>query len=261
MYMALVPSSKLYPMASSTVVRSLILNDHILPTDMKGKELLGVTDSTAYRYNAELRRMVKDLKLSHINFVRVQELISNKHQTGDIVDMSEDDYVVQAPKTREAFLATDIGNWDVEEQIKTDEGTLRTYRGYLRFLKLDLESQQHLGVEGDKGGPSFQRLSRKAKEKVIGNIAKEMMGNGAVSVIPPHANVDPPALVLLCTSPQRFSSLVSKSFPTAIRLSIHPHTNAGPKFALRIFSDVELACTPVSNIRMGHICDLLKLER
>jgi hypothetical protein len=98
--------------------------------------------------------------------------------------MSEDDYVLQAPKTRQAFLATNIGNWDVEEQIKTDEGTLRTYRGYLRFLKLDFENQQHLPVEDDKEGAGFQGLSRKAKEKVIKNIVKKMMSNGAVSVIP-----------------------------------------------------------------------------
>ena len=86
--------------------------------------------------------MVKDLKLTHIVFVRVQELPSNNHATGDIVDMNEDDYLVRSPKTREEFLATDIGNWDVEEQLKTDEGILRTYRGYLRFLKLDLKSHK-----------------------------------------------------------------------------------------------------------------------
>jgi hypothetical protein len=142
-----------------------------------------VTDSTAYKYNAELRKMVKDLKLTHIAFVRVQDLISSKDKTGDIVDMSEDDYVVQAPKTREAFLATDIDNWNVEEQIKTDEGTLRTYRGYLRFLKLDLEDRQTLPLDNAKEGASFRGLSRKAKEKIIGNIAKKMMGNGAVSII------------------------------------------------------------------------------
>jgi len=142
-----------------------------------------VTDSTAYKYNAELRKMVKDLKLKHIAFVRVQELVSSKEKTGDIVDMSEDDYVVQAPKTREAFLATDIDNRNIEEQIKTDEGTLRTYRGYLRFLKLDLEDRQTLPLDNDKEGASFRGLSRKAKEKIIGNIAKKMMGNGAVSII------------------------------------------------------------------------------
>ena len=100
------------------------------------------TRATEYRYNAELRRMVKDLKLTHIVFVRVQELPSNNHATGDIVDMNEDDYLVRSPKTREEFLATDIGNWDIEEQLKTDEGILRTYRGYLCFLKLDLEEPQ-----------------------------------------------------------------------------------------------------------------------
>ena len=143
-----------------------------------------MTDRTAYRYNAELRKMVKDLKLTHIVFVRVQELLANNHATGDIVDMNEDDYLVRAPKTREEFLATDIGNWDVEEQLKTDEGTLRTYRGYLRFLKLDLEERQNLPAENETEGLSFKGLSRKAREKVIGGIAKKMMGNGAVSYHP-----------------------------------------------------------------------------
>ena len=141
-----------------------------------------MTDSIAYKYNAELRKMVNDLKLSHINFVRVQELVSDQHTTSDIVDVSEDDYVVQAPKTRQAFLATDIGNWDVEEKLKTDEGILRTYRGYLRFLKLDLEPRQNFTVE-DKEVASFVELSGKAQRRVIGSVAKQMLGNGAVSII------------------------------------------------------------------------------
>ena len=46
---------------------------------------------------------------------------------------------------------------------------------------------------------------------------------------------------------QNFSKLVSAKFPSAIRLSIHAHNNAGPKYAVRLFDDLPFCVTPWHN--------------
>ncbi len=201
--------------------------------------LLGVPDATVYRYNAALRFLVSSLALTHISFVRVRDLLSEDFDpvTYSRHDMTEEEYVESASPTRETFLATNIGAYDVNEHIKNDEGALRTYRGYLRFLKLDLNCS-HLNYDDKECGV---KSSRRKQEKAISVIAKAMMGNGSVShfVSCLHEHLADKEAI------QRFSALVARAFPDAIRLSIHPHQNAGPKFALKIFPNVELACTPV----------------
>jgi hypothetical protein len=127
--------------------------------------------------------MIRDFGLSHISFIRVQDLLPNVRTACDAADMTEGDYLVEAPQFRQALSATDIGSWDVEDQIKTDEGTLRTYCGYVRFLELDVEEHQNIPVADGKQGVSFRELSRKAQKRYIHVVAKKMMDNGAVSII------------------------------------------------------------------------------
>lgn len=228
-------------------------------------ELLGVSDATVYRYNAELRKLVKGLGLSHIRFVRIQDLLpiaATKTFRTDVQthppmgDLSECDYVANAPETRRAFLSVDIGNFNPDHDIKSDEGILRTYQGYLRFLKLDLEeSQMFIKPKGShvSGNDSPARVSRRERERITSRIAKQMMNNGAVCfALFPIKKTSFMFCSLFDTldhPQQRFSALVECSFPNAVRLSIHPHTNAGPKFALRVFPRLEIACTPVSILR------------
>jgi len=132
--------------------------------------------------------MIKDFGLSHIRFVRVQDLLSSNKETaaGDTSETTEDDYLVEAPQFREALSSIDIGNWNVEDQIKGDEGNLRTYSGYMRFLEFDCEERQNIPVKngtGKEGGVSFRELSRKAQKRFIHGLAQKMMINGAVSII------------------------------------------------------------------------------
>jgi len=147
--------------------------------------------------------MIKDFGLSHISFVRVQELLSSNKETaaGDTSDMTEEDYLLEAPQFREALSSIDIGNWSVEDQIKGDEGNLRTYSGYMRFLEFDCEERQNISVKnsgaGKEGGVSFRELSRKAQKRFIHGLAQQMMINGAVSNI---VNVAPFSLQTACNS-------------------------------------------------------------
>ncbi|KAG8917569.1 hypothetical protein FRC02_003035 [Tulasnella sp. 418] len=134
-------------------------------------------------------------------------------------DLTESEYVESAPKDRAKFIARDIGEYSLEKLLAEDVGALRTYRGYLKFLKLDL-AESHL-LRDDKG----KLLSNKQRERIMGCIAKDMMRNGT-----------------------KFSHLVQAAFPHALRLSIHPHNNAGPKLALKVFPYVDIICTPWHNV-------------
>ncbi|KAF8323622.1 Pyoverdine/dityrosine biosynthesis protein-domain-containing protein [Cantharellus anzutake] len=196
---------------------------HIVSDGIVYGELLRVPETTVYQYNAALRSLVSSLALTHISFVRVRDLLQEGFNatTYSRHDIPEEEYVLSSRATREAFLATEIGSYDVQKQISNDEGALRTYRGYLKFLKADL-SGVHLHC--DKADCK-KTLSKRGRECAISAIAKAMMRNGAL-----------------------FSAIVAKAFPDAVRLSIHPHQNAGPKFALKVFPNVDLVCTPWHNV-------------
>ncbi|KAG8927084.1 hypothetical protein FRC02_008475 [Tulasnella sp. 418] len=197
---------------------------HIVSDGVVYAELLGVSDRTVYQYNAALRCLVQQLGLNHISFVRVSDLHRAASPDKNYVlpvfsaDLSEEEYVASAPIDRSKFLARDIGPYNLEESLANDIGVLRTYRGYLKFLKQDL-ADSHL-LKDDNG----KLLSRNQRDKVIGGIAKEMIKNGA-----------------------RFSHLVESAFPHSVRLSIHPHNNAGPKLALQVFPYHDTICTPWHN--------------
>ncbi|KAF8310285.1 hypothetical protein DL93DRAFT_2157882 [Clavulina sp. PMI_390] len=194
-------------------------------------ELVGVPDARVYQYNAELRSVVRRIGLSHIRFVRMRDLLRPDQiaLAKDSEDISEEEYVAEAPPTRAAFLSTDIGAYDVDEHIKSDVGVLRTYQGYMKFLQLDLErpekSRTPSPVSDSSSSGSSGPTGRRHWKKNIGTIAKNMLANGA-----------------------RFSALVERGFPMAIRLSIHHHTNSGPKFALQVFPNLDKACTPWHNV-------------
>ncbi|KAG8951753.1 hypothetical protein FRC03_012393 [Tulasnella sp. 419] len=152
---------------------------HIVSDGVVYAELLGVSDRTVYQYNAALRCLVQQLGLNHISFVRVSDLHRAASPDKNYVlpvfsaDLSEEEYVASAPIDRSKFLARDIGPYNLEESLANDIGVLRTYRGYLKFLKQDL-ADSHL-LKDDNG----KLLSRNQRDKVIGGIAKEMIKNGA----------------------------------------------------------------------------------
>jgi hypothetical protein len=127
--------------------------------------------------------MVSSLQLGHLSFVRVQDLLSSGSKPGDLSDLSEAEYLVNAPITRKEFLSTDIGNYDAEALIKSDESARRTYCGYLRFHRLDLEGREAL-IMKQSGGQEVEQasLSRRTCKKLLGTIAKRIMENAAVRI-------------------------------------------------------------------------------
>ncbi|KAI0839218.1 Pyoverdine/dityrosine biosynthesis protein-domain-containing protein [Hypoxylon sp. FL0890] len=82
-----------------------------------------------------------------------------------------------------------------------DAAILALYRGFSRFMLEDLELH-----------PFTRSLSRSKQKKLSAKVAFEMIMRN-----------------------QAYSNLVELLFPNHIRLSIHAHNNAGPKFGIQLF--------------------------
>lgn len=91
-------------------------------------------------------------------------------------EVTEEEYVAAIPIIRSKFLAHQANNFDLEEALKADHGVINTYRGYLKFLELDLHGSN---VVKDAEGKT---LSGRQQDKVRRAIAKQMIVNGAVSI-------------------------------------------------------------------------------
>ncbi|KAI1464293.1 Pyoverdine/dityrosine biosynthesis protein-domain-containing protein [Daldinia caldariorum] len=87
-------------------------------------------------------------------------------------------------------------------RIESQEaGVLALYRGFSRFMLEDLELH-----------PFTRTMSRSKQKKLASKVAFEMIMRN-----------------------QAYSNLVELLFPNHIRLSIHAHNNAGPKFGVQLF--------------------------
>ncbi|KAF5318287.1 hypothetical protein D9758_018885 [Tetrapyrgos nigripes] len=182
-------------------------------------ELLEQDDASVYLYNAELRKICVESNLNHITFVRLADLIEGDVVSVDSNEMTLEEYVRYAPIIRSHFLAHDISCYNIEDSIRNDSGVLRTYRGYLKFLELDLDGTSVMMDTNENP------LSGKQKEKIRQQLAKKMIVHGT-----------------------KFSDLVQAKFPSCVRLSCHEHPNEGPKFALSLFPGTKTSATPWHNV-------------
>jgi pyoverdine/dityrosine biosynthesis protein Dit1 len=88
----------------------------------------------------------------------------------------------------------------IDEHFKTQHGLIGLCRGFSKFVLED--TLQH---------PSLVNLSSFKRRRVAWETAK-----------------------LMILRNQAYSKLVETCFPAAVRLSIHPHNNAGPKFPINL---------------------------
>jgi pyoverdine/dityrosine biosynthesis protein Dit1 len=101
----------------------------------------------------------------------------------------------------------------IEEQ---EPHALQLYRGQTRFMLEDLTMH-----------PSVVRLSNKQKKKTAAIVAQEMIFRN-----------------------QAYSNLVELLLPNYVRLSIHAHDNAGPKFAVRLLPKTMVR--PIESLENRH---------
>ncbi|KAH8585511.1 Pyoverdine/dityrosine biosynthesis protein-domain-containing protein [Bisporella sp. PMI_857] len=187
----------------------LIVSDGLVYND-----LLRVTDEDVWTYGETLRQMVLDSKLVNIRFVRLLDLLDVSHHEsnpvlnspGHITSEDRTFYLAHASCLRRELLARyEPSGFDAKQAIKDDTDTCLTYRGYLRFLKKDLEHIKDLRLDQD-GFP----LSAKKYDRVISCIAQKMITRGAA-----------------------FAAAIKATHGDCVRLSIHP-TIAVTKFPVQL---------------------------
>ena len=138
-----------------------------------------------------------------------EQLMAYKDALRDLSDaaghthISFDDleqYTNTADPIRELQVLYNQTDIDMDAYVAEDEDALRLVQGFTAFLVRDLEQRW------DGEGLSKRQRYRKCKE-----LSKEMMLRNMA-----------------------FSQLVDDSYPGCVRLSIHAHNNAGPKYGVYV---------------------------
>jgi pyoverdine/dityrosine biosynthesis protein Dit1 len=129
---------------------------------------LGITDEEVWEYSTEIRKIISEKGLKHVETLRIADLLDLPNE-----DHSKATYVQSVPFYREV-LFEEFGprDWDVSAAIKTDKDILLTYRGYLKFLSKDLESSDVV-FQSTNG-------SKKQMKKIIEVFARRMLVRGKV---------------------------------------------------------------------------------
>ncbi|KAF6841590.1 pyoverdine dityrosine biosynthesis protein [Colletotrichum plurivorum] len=185
-------------------------------------DCIGVDDADVDAYGEQLKEMNHAVGLRRGDTERVGfrslvdlfELNETKSQT-KLADLASSlgipsiDHHVKTSLTVEAELSRQIlmagcqpQESAVRAKIKSQNpAILALYRGFSRFMLEDLELH-----------PFTQNMTRTQQKKLSTRVAFEMIMRN-----------------------QAYSNLVELLFPNYVRLSIHAHNNAGPKFGIQLF--------------------------
>ncbi|KXH38998.1 pyoverdine/dityrosine biosynthesis protein [Colletotrichum salicis] len=185
-------------------------------------DCIGVDDEDVDVYGEQLKEMNRAVGVSRGNTDRIGfkslvdlfELNESKSQH-KLSSLSKDlsipdiEHHVETKLTLEAELCRRIlmagcqpQESAVRAKIKSQNpAILALYRGFSRFMLEDLELH-----------PSFLGMTRSQRKKLSPKVAFEMIMRN-----------------------QAYSNLVELLLPNHVRLSIHAHNNAGPKFGIQLF--------------------------
>ncbi|KAI0097528.1 Pyoverdine/dityrosine biosynthesis protein-domain-containing protein [Nemania sp. FL0031] len=151
-------------------------------------DILGVSDQEVWRYGRALRQIAQEKGLTNLSFLRLHNLIEDEEGEYPI---TEEAYLSNVNKVRDEIVQHHLPEgFDLEAAIANEADTTLTYRGYLKFLELDLASQM---IEETKA----QNKARREK------VAKHMILRG-----------------------RAFASAIAAKYPNYLRLSIHPSTES-----------------------------------
>ncbi|CCH43697.1 Spore wall maturation protein DIT1 [Wickerhamomyces ciferrii] len=185
-------------------------------------DCIGVDDDVVDAYTERLKYFYKHVKLSenadkdYIGFVSLKDLFFKEDAEAFNEELIKD---VQLPHytgskicedaelSRRLLIAgcdTDAGK--LREDVNTpDHPRLHLYRGFMRFMLEDLALH-----------PVCKKMSKRNFKKTVSRVAFEMIKRN-----------------------DAYSNLVELLFPFHLRLSIHAHTNAGPKYGIRLINTNE----------------------
>ncbi|KAI0895451.1 Pyoverdine/dityrosine biosynthesis protein-domain-containing protein [Annulohypoxylon nitens] len=182
-------------------------------------DCIGVDDATVDSYGLQLIKMNRAIglrrgKTDRVGFKSLVDLFEfqrykNKQAKLSQLDIPPIDHHVFTQVTTEAELCRRILMAGCQSQSSVlraridsqDSAILALYRGFSRFMLEDLFYH-----------PLIRVMSRSKQKKLSAKVAFEMIMRN-----------------------QAYSNLVELLFPNHIRLSIHAHNNAGPKFGIQLF--------------------------
>ncbi|KAK4207861.1 spore wall maturation protein DIT1-like protein 2 [Rhypophila decipiens] len=179
-------------------------------------DCIGVDDADVDRYGEQLAEMNRTIGLASgradsVQFRSLVDLFCHPSNGEDMdrLGLAALEHVLPTSMTDEAELCRRIlmagfqpQRTKVRAHIESgDSAVLALYRGFSRFMLEDLELH-----------PFTQKMSRSKQKKLSSEVAFEMILRN-----------------------QAYSNLVELLFPHHLRLSIHAHNNAGPKFGIQLF--------------------------
>ncbi|KAK2048791.1 pyoverdine/dityrosine biosynthesis protein [Colletotrichum somersetense] len=185
-------------------------------------DCIGVDDADVDVYGEQLKEMNHAIGISRGNTGRVgfRSLVDlfeldkakSQHKLSALqaqLNIPDIEHHVETRLTAEAELCRQIlmagcqpQESAVRAKIKSQNAAiLALYRGFSRFMLEDLELHPHT-----------QQLTRSQRKKLSSKVAFEMIMRN-----------------------QSYSNLVELLLPNHVRLSIHAHNNAGPKFGIQLF--------------------------
>lgn len=149
-------------------------------------DILGVSDEEVWEYGQALRQMTIDHDLCHLRFLRQHDIFDCGIDPNTV---SKAQYLQNVSKLREHLISRIPSEAALDEMIATDLDTTLVYRGYLKFLELDLAT--------DSTGKSKARFKKHIRE-----VARKMIARGYA-----------------------FRGGIAVKYPGHVRLSIHPSTD------------------------------------
>ncbi|KAL0943934.1 pyoverdine dityrosine biosynthesis protein [Colletotrichum truncatum] len=183
-------------------------------------DCIGVDDADVDAYGEQLKEMNDAVGLrrgntERVGFKSLVDLFELTETNTEIAELATELNIpsiahhVQTGHTVEAELSRQIlmaGCQPQESAVKAkiksqNPAILALYRGFSRFMLEDLELH-----------PFTQKMTRTQQKKLSTKVAFEMIMRN-----------------------QAYSNLVELLFPNYVRLSIHAHNNAGPKFGIQLF--------------------------
>ncbi|KAL8833228.1 MAG: hypothetical protein Q9170_004392 [Blastenia crenularia] len=159
-----------------------IVSDGVIYND-----IMGISDAEVWQYSQALQRMARDCGCNHVKFLPLRNLLGGE----DVKEpTTEADYLKDIPYIRERIIERYLpSGFDIETHLAKDTDATMTYRGYLKFLKIDLATQ------------NGEKTSKLQIKKTHEGIAKNMMARG-----------------------KAFAASVAQNLPEYVRLSIHAST-------------------------------------
>ncbi|KAH6674834.1 Pyoverdine/dityrosine biosynthesis protein-domain-containing protein [Halenospora varia] len=148
-------------------------------------DILGVDDNEVWTYGQTLRQLAKDNSLDNLNFLSLHDLIDDDGL------MSQKYYLENAKRFRDTVTSRYLPEkFDVDSEIASDPDAALTYRGYIKFLELDLAK--------DNSDETKSQVKKRQE-----NVAKSMIRRG-----------------------KAFALAIAAKHPNYVRLSIHASTEA-----------------------------------